>query len=44
MLEQGLVVFSDVDIVKFAYRPLDTEAAQASASPQISAESERVRP
>jgi PII-like signaling protein len=30
MLEQGLVVFSDVDIVKFAYRPLDTEAAQAT--------------
>lgn len=24
MLEQGLVVFSDVDIVAFAYRPLDT--------------------
>jgi PII-like signaling protein len=38
MLEQGLVVFSDVDIVKFAYRPLDTEAAQTTASPQISAE------
>jgi PII-like signaling protein len=33
MLEQGLVVFSDVDIVKFAYRPLDTEGAQA-ATPQ----------
>jgi PII-like signaling protein len=30
MLEQGLVVFSDVDIVKFAYRPLDTEAAQVA--------------
>ena len=29
MLEQGLVVFSDVDIIKFAYRPLDTESGPA---------------
>jgi hypothetical protein len=29
MLEQGLVVFSDVDIIKFAYRPLDTEPGPA---------------
>jgi PII-like signaling protein len=43
MLEQGLVVFSDVDIVKFAYRPLDTESTQAPASPEITAESLRTR-
>jgi PII-like signaling protein len=35
MLDQGLVVFSDVDIIKFAYRPLDTEPGPA---PQTKAE------
>jgi PII-like signaling protein len=29
MLEQGLVVFSDVDIIRFAYRPLDAESGPA---------------
>jgi PII-like signaling protein len=38
MVEQGLVVFSDVDIVKFAYRPLDTEPGPAAASPASTAE------
>jgi hypothetical protein len=37
MLEEGLVVFSDVDIIKYAYRALDVEpdaaqAGQGSAS------------
>ncbi len=35
MVEEGLVVFSDVDIIKYAYRPLDTgqepDAGGASA-------------
>jgi PII-like signaling protein len=36
MVEQGLVVFSDVDIIKFAYRALDTDPGQAPASPESS--------
>ena len=36
MVFEGLVVFSDVDIVKYAYRALDTEAAQ-TPSPAHSA-------
>jgi hypothetical protein len=28
MVPEGLVVFSDVDIIKYAYRPLDTEEAK----------------
>jgi PII-like signaling protein len=33
MVEEGLVVFSDVDIIKYAYRALDAEPVQASAAP-----------
>jgi len=29
MVEEGLVVFSDVDVIKYAYRALDVEAAAA---------------
>jgi hypothetical protein len=32
MVFEGLVVFSDVDIVKYAYRALETQAAQTSSS------------
>jgi len=28
MVPEGLVVFSDVDIIKYAYRALDVEVAQ----------------
>jgi PII-like signaling protein len=31
MVAEGLVVFSDVDVVKYAYRPLDTDAAEQKA-------------
>jgi hypothetical protein len=31
MVEEGLVVFSDVDIIKYAYRPLDAERPHADA-------------
>ena len=34
MVAEGLVVFSDVDIIKFAYRALDAEPGRASASPE----------
>ena len=33
MIEEGLVVFSDVDIVKYAYRAPDVEADAAAAEP-----------
>ena len=36
MVVEGLVVFSDVDIIKYAYRALETEAAQ-TPSPAHSA-------
>ena len=32
MLEEGLVVFSDVDIIKYAYRALDAEPGKAAVS------------
>ncbi len=32
MVEEGLVVFSDVDIVKYAYRALDSETEQESTA------------
>jgi len=38
MVEEGLVVFSDVDIIKYAYRALDTEAAVTPAKPVTAAE------
>ena len=38
MLEEGLVVFSDVDIIKYAYRALD--AQKEAASPAHSADAE----
>jgi PII-like signaling protein len=28
MVEEGLVVFSDVDIIKYSYRALDVEAPE----------------
>jgi len=34
MVAEGLVVFSDVDIIKFAYRALDAEPGQAAAAPE----------
>jgi PII-like signaling protein len=33
MVEEGLVVFSDVDIIKYAYRPLDTETEPPPTTP-----------
>jgi PII-like signaling protein len=30
MVQEGLVVFSDVDIIKYAYRPLDVETGNAA--------------
>jgi PII-like signaling protein len=30
MVEEGLVVFSDVDIIKYAYRALDAEKQEAA--------------
>ena len=32
MVEEGLVVFSDVDIIKYAYRALDSESSAAPAT------------
>jgi PII-like signaling protein len=34
MVEEGLVVFSDVDIVKYAYRPVDIQAASPLPTPE----------
>jgi PII-like signaling protein len=34
MVTEGLVVFSDVDIVKFAYRAVDSEPGHAAALPE----------
>jgi len=34
MVQEGLVVFSDVDIIKYAYRPLEEGAAQSSTTPE----------
>lgn len=36
MVEEGLVVFSDVDIIKYAYRALDTEEPKTPSEPAIS--------
>jgi PII-like signaling protein len=33
MVEEGLVVFSDVDIIKYAYRALDAEQSQMPVAP-----------
>jgi hypothetical protein len=38
MLAEGLVVFSDVDIIKYAYRALDAGPETASAAPQNASE------
>jgi PII-like signaling protein len=35
MVEEGLVVFSDVDIIKYAYRALDAEAQEAPSVPTV---------
>jgi uncharacterized protein len=32
MVEEGLVVFSDVDIIKYAYRAMDEGEAQAPST------------
>jgi PII-like signaling protein len=31
MVEEGLVVFSDVDIIKYSYRALDVDLPEAQA-------------
>ena len=38
MVAEGLVVFSDVDIIKYAYRPLDVEAEQDSKVSEIASQ------
>ncbi|MDR3750357.1 MAG: DUF190 domain-containing protein [Terracidiphilus sp.] len=44
MVEEGLVVFSDVDIIKYAYRALDVEPGAAAAEQRSVSESKQVRP
>ncbi|MGB7547195.1 MAG: DUF190 domain-containing protein [Terracidiphilus sp.] len=38
MVEEGLVVFSDVDIVKYAYRAVDSDTEQSSTARDIPSE------
>jgi hypothetical protein len=44
MVEEGLVVFSDVDIIKYAYRALETEQEQAQPAPDSSLNEAEARP
>ncbi len=44
MVEEGLVVFSDVDIIKYAYRALDAEPEQASTAQEDVSASGQVQP
>ena len=44
MVEEGLVVFSDVDIIKYAYRALDAEPGAASSESKDVAEWVEDRP
>jgi len=44
MLEEGLVVFSDVDIIKYAYRALDVEPDAAQAGQGSASQSGQAQP
>jgi PII-like signaling protein len=44
MVEEGLVVFSDVDIIKYAYRALETEQAAPATEPGTDAGSVETLP
>jgi hypothetical protein len=38
MVEEGLVVFSDVDIIKYAYRALEAGEQETPSEPAITQE------